>query len=500
MMVVTGNPWLEQMLVKYDASGVADLIWKVFNVFLDKLDTIVWGVPLIVLILAGGIYLTIRLGLLQVRKLPLALKYMVKNEEDGHGEITSFGALCTALSATIGTGNIVGVATAIAAGGPGALFWMEVAAFFGMATKYSEGLLAVKYRVVDKDNHALGGPFYYIERGMGQKWKWLAKVFAFFGVCVGLFGIGTFSQVNGISSAVNTFFDPNNSWSVDIPLLGNYSWTVIIASLILSVCVAAVLIGGVKRISKVSQAIVPFMAIIYVVFCVTLLICNIGEVPAAVALIVKGAFNPKAVTGGVVGTVLIAMQKGIARGIFSNESGLGSAPIAAAAAQTKEPVRQGLVSMTGTFIDTIVICTMTGLSIVLTGAWQVEGLEGVQVTGYAFNMGIPFLPERVTSFVLMMCLVFFAFTTILGWDYYSERCLEYLFGGKKKGIIVYRWLYILAVFIGPYMTVAAVWTIADIFNGLMAIPNMIALFALSGVVIKETRDYVKRLKDGTISK
>lgn len=500
MMVVTGNPWLEQMLVKYDASGVADLIWKVFNVFLDKLDTIVWGVPLIVLILAGGIYLTIRLGLLQVRKLPLALKYMVKNEEDGHGEITSFGALCTALSATIGTGNIVGVATAIAAGGPGALFWMEVAAFFGMATKYSEGLLAVKYRVVDKDNHALGGPFYYIERGMGSKWKWLAKMFAFFGVCVGLFGIGTFSQVNGISSAVNTFFDPNNSWSVDIPLLGNYSWTVIIASLILSVCVAAVLIGGVKRISKVSQAIVPFMAIIYVVFCVTLLICNIGEVPAAVALIVKGAFNPKAVTGGVVGTVLIAMQKGIARGIFSNESGLGSAPIAAAAAQTKEPVRQGLVSMTGTFIDTIVICTMTGLSIVLTGAWQVEGLEGVQVTGYAFNMGIPFLPERVTSFVLMMCLVFFAFTTILGWDYYSERCLEYLFGGKKKGIIVYRWLYILAVFIGPYMTVAAVWTIADIFNGLMAIPNMIALFALSGVVIKETRDYVKRLKDGTISK
>ena len=500
MMVVTGNPWLEQMLVKYGASGVADLIWKVFNVFLDKLDTIVWGVPLIVLILAGGIYLTIRLGLLQVRKLPLALKYMVKNEEDGHGEITSFGALCTALSATIGTGNIVGVATAIAAGGPGALFWMEVAAFFGMATKYSEGLLAVKYRVVDKDNHALGGPFYYIERGMGQKWKWLAKMFAFFGVCVGLFGIGTFSQVNGISSAVNTFFDPNNSWSVDIPLLGNYSWTVIIASLILSVCVAAVLIGGVKRISKVSQAIVPFMAIIYVVFCVTLLICNIGEVPAAVALIVKGAFNPKAVTGGVVGTVLIAMQKGIARGIFSNESGLGSAPIAAAAAQTKEPVRQGLVSMTGTFIDTIVICTMTGLSIVLTGAWQVEGLEGVQVTGYAFNMGIPFLPERVISFILMMCLVFFAFTTILGWDYYSERCLEYLFGGKKKGIIIYRWLYILAVFIGPYMTVAAVWTIADIFNGLMAIPNMIALFALSGVVVKETRDYAKRLKDGTISK
>lgn len=498
-MVIAGNLWLEEMLVKYGATDVLDLIWKMFNVFLDKLDTIVWGVPLIVLILAGGIYLTIRLGVLQVRKLPLALKYMVKNEEGGHGEITSFGALCTALSATIGTGNIVGVATAIAAGGPGALFWMEVAAFFGMATKYSEGLLAVKYRVVDKDNHALGGPFYYIERGMGPKWKWLAKVFAFFGVCVGLFGIGTFSQVNGISSAVNTFFDPNNTWSVDIPMLGNYSWTVIIASFILSICVAAVLIGGVQRISKVSQAVVPFMAIIYVVFCVVLLICNITELPAAIVLVVKGAFNPKAVTGGIVGTMLVAMQKGIARGIFSNESGLGSAPIAAAAAMTKEPARQGLVSMTGTFIDTIVICTMTGLSIVLTGAWQVEGLEGVQITTYAFNNGLPF-PERVSSFILMLCLVFFAFTTILGWDYYSERCLEYLFGGKKKGIMVYRWLYILAVFIGPYMTVAAVWTIADIFNGLMAIPNMIALFALSGVVVKETRDFAKRLKDGTVAK
>ena len=489
--------WLlnvSKLMVEYAADSVPDLIWKMFNALLDKIDSIVWGVPLIVLILAGGIYLTVRLGLLQVRRLPLALKYMVKNEEDGHGEITSFGALCTALSATIGTGNIVGVATAIAAGGPGSLFWMEVAAFFGMATKYSEGLLAVKYRVIDKDNHALGGPFYYIERGMGSKWKWLAKIFAFFGVCVGLFGIGTFSQVNGISSAVNSFFDPNNTWSVDIPFLGNYSWTVIIASLILSICVAAVLIGGVKRISKVSQAVVPFMAIMYVLFCVILLVCNVTAIPAAVATIVQGAFNPKAITGGIVGTMLIAMQKGIARGIFSNEAGLGSAPIAAAAAKTKEPVRQGLVSMTGTFIDTIVICTMTGLSIVLTNAWQVEGLQGVQVTSYAFNVGIPFLPERVTSFILMLCLVFFAFTTILGWDYYSERCLEYLFGGKKKGILVYRWLYILAVFIGPYMTVAAVWTIADIFNGLMAIPNMIALFALSGVVVKETKTFFRMLK------
>ncbi|MBQ8232007.1 MAG: alanine:cation symporter family protein, partial [Lachnospiraceae bacterium] len=358
---------------------------EAFNELLVKIDDFVWGVPLMVLIMAGGLLLTARLGLLQVRRLPLALKWMVKNEDDGHGEVTSFGALCTALSAIIGTGNIVGVATAIAAGGPGALFWMEVAAFLGMATKYAEGLLAVKYRVVDENNHALGGPFYYIEKGMGKNWIWLAKVFAFFGVCVGLFGIGTFSQVNGISSAVNNFFDPNQSWTVTIPGIGTYSWTVVIASLILSLCVALVLIGGIKRIANVSQIVVPFMAIIYVVLSVILIIYNITEVPAAIVTVVKGAFNPKAVTGGVVGTMIIAMQNGVARGIFSNESGLGSAPIAAAAAQTKEPVRQGLVSMTGTFIDTIIICTMTGLSIVLTGAWQVEGLEGVQITTYAFN-------------------------------------------------------------------------------------------------------------------
>ena len=264
-----------------------------------------------------------------------------------------------------------------------------------------------------------------------------------------------------------------------------------IASLILAFCVAAVLIGGVKRIASVSQIIVPFMAIIYVVFVIILVICNITEVPAAIVTIVKAAFNPKAVTGGVVGSMIVAMQKGVARGIFSNEAGLGSAPIAAAAAQTKEPVRQGLVSMTGTFIDTIVICTLTGLSIVLTGAWQVEGLEGVQVTTYAFQNGLPF-PAEVSSFILMLCLVFFAFTTILGWDYYSERCLEYLSGGNMKHVKVYRWIYILAVFIGPYMTVSAVWTIADIFNGLMAIPNMIALFALSGVVVKETKDFLRR--------
>lgn len=469
-------------------------MWSAVNEFLAAVDNFVWGVPLMVLIMCGGLLLTVRLGLLQIRRLPLALKWMVKNEEEAEGEISSFAALCTALSATIGTGNIVGVATAVGAGGPGALFWMVIAAFFGMATKYSEGLLAVKYRVVAEDGHSLGGPFYYIERGMGEKWKWLAKMFAFFGVCVGLFGIGTFSQVNGISSAVNGFFDPKNEHCVQIlPFLGEYSWSVVIASLILAFCVAAVLIGGVKRIASVSQIVVPFMAVIYVVFVVILVLCNIKEVPGAFAVIVKAAFSPKAVTGGAVGSMIVAMQKGVARGIFSNEAGLGSAPIAAAAAQTKEPVRQGLVSMTGTFIDTIVICTLTGLSIVLTGAWQVEGLEGVKVTTYAFQHGLPF-PAEVSSFVLMLCLVFFAFTTILGWDYYSERCLEYLSGGNMKHVKVFRWIYILAVFIGPYMTVSAVWTIADIFNGLMALPNMIALFALSGVVVKETKDFFAKNK------
>lgn len=468
-------------------------MWEQVNVILEKIDDIVWGVPIMVLILSGGILLTLRLGLLQIRRLPLALKWMVKNEDDGDGEVTSFGALCTALSATIGTGNIVGVATAIAAGGPGALFWMELAAFFGMATKYAEGLLAVKYRVIGKDNHTLGGPFYYIERGMGESWKWLAKIFAFFGVCVGLFGIGTFSQVNGISSAVNNFFDPSQAWTVAIPGIGTYSWTVVIASLILSFFVGLVLIGGIKRISSVSQIVVPFMAVIYIVLSLALLICNFKEIPAAIGIIIKGAFNPSAVTGGIVGTIIVSMQKGIARGIFSNEAGLGSAPIAAAAAKTKEPVRQGLVSMTGTFIDTILICTMTGLSIVITGAWQVEGIEGVAVTTYAFNQGLP-LPHIATSFLLMLCLVFFAFTTILGWDYYSERCLEYLSGGNMKLVMFYRWLYILAVFIGPYMTIKAVWTIADIFNALMSIPNMIALFALSGIVVKETKNFFERKK------
>ncbi len=464
-------------------------MFKQIEEILVSIDDFVWGIPLIVLILLTGIFFTIRLRGLQITQLPKALKFMVKNEEGGTGEVTSFGALCTALSATIGTGNIVGVATAIVSGGPGALFWMWIAAFFGMATKYAEGVLAIKYRVIDDDGHVLGGPFYYIQNGMGMKWKWLAKLFAFFGVGVGLLGIGTFTQVNGITSAVKDFFDPNSLHTLRI-FNTEYSISVIIAGIILTVCVALVLIGGLQRISSVAQIIVPFMAIFYVLACLIIVFINIKEVPSALTTILKSAFGLDAVAGGILGSIIISMQKGIARGIFSNEAGLGSAPIAAAAAQTKEPVRQGLVSMTGTFIDTIIISTLTGLSIVITNSYNI-GLEGVSVTTNAFKQGLPF-NATLSSFILMMCLVFFAFTTILGWNYYSERCLEYLTHTNQKVVKTYRWIYILAVFIGPFMTVSAVWTIADIFNALMALPNLIALFALHRVVISETRLFLKK--------
>ena len=460
------------------------------NELIKWIDDAVWGLPLIIMIMATGIFLTIRLGLLQIRHLGKALKFMVQNEDGGDGEVSSFGALGTALSATIGTGNIVGVATAIAAGGPGALFWMVVAALFGMATKYAEGLLAIKYRTIDAEGHVLGGPFYYIENGMGKNFRWLAKIFAFFGACVGLLGIGTFTQVNGIASATKNFFDPQMQMTVN--LFGNtYSWITVITCLILTVVVGLVVLGGIKRIAKVSEIVVPFMAILYVAFALLILIFNVTKIPMAISLIVKSAFTGSALAGGVMGTMIVAMQKGIARGIFSNEAGLGSAPIAAAAAQTKEPVRQGLVSMTGTFIDTVVICSMTGISIVLTGAWQIEGLQGVEITSAAFRAGLPF-PGEISAFVLMLCLTFFAFTTILGWDYYGERCVEYLFNRNKNVVTGYRWLYILAVFIGPYMTVEAVWNIADIFNALMALPNLIALIVLNGVVVRETKKYFSK--------
>ena len=464
-----------------------------FDAILGAIDDVVWGLPLITLIIACGVWLTIRTRCLQVRHLGKALRFMVRNEKDCLGEVSSFGALCTALSATIGTGNIVGVASAITAGGPGALFWMEVAAFFGMATKYSEGLLAVKYRTLDENGHALGGPFYYIEKGMGKNWKWLGKLFALFGVLAGALGIGTITQVNGITSAAQTFFDPNATHVVFSLGQTDITLTTVIMGFIITVCAALVIIGGIKRIAKVAEVIVPFMAIFYVLCGLLILIVNVKAIPDAIYQVVVGAFKPSAIAGGVLGaTVKMAIQKGVARGIFSNEAGLGSAPIAAAAAQTKDPVRQGLITMTGTFIDTIIICTMTGLAIVISGAWLPHlGLAGAQVTTYAFQQALPFSPD-LSAFLLMLCLIFFAFTTILGWDYYAERCLEYLSNRNMKLVKAYRWLYIAAVFVGPYMTVSAVWTIADIFNGLMALPNIIALLALSGVVAKESKDYFDR--------
>lgn len=459
---------------------------KTISEGLTAIDNFVWGVPLIVLILATGIFLTIRLRGIQFRRLGTACRYMFENEEDGSGEVSSFAALCTALSATIGTGNIVGVATAIVSGGPGALFWMWIAALFGMATKYAEGVLSIKYRVIEPDGHVLGGPFYYIENGMGTSFRWLGRIFAFFGAGVGLLGIGTFTQVNGITSAAGDFFDKNKEHVIS--LFGReYSVAVIVTVIVLTVCVALVVLGGIRRIARVSEVIVPFMAVFYVLACLAILILNAEKIPAAFGEIFAGAFGLRAAAGGALGAILAAMQKGIARGIFSNEAGLGSAPIAAAAAQTKEPARQGLVSMTGTFIDTIVVCTMTGLCIVLTGS-HLAGLEGVAVTTRAFQMGLPF-PAVFSSFLLMICLVFFAFTTIIGWNYYGERCLEYLSSGSKRAVYTYRMLYIMAIFIGPFMTVEAVWTIADIFNALMALPNLVALLALSGVVVSETRDY-----------
>lgn len=465
-------------------------MFEQFNEILKTVDDFVWGIPLVVFILTTGLFLTIRLRGVQFRKLPHAFKKMFAKDADAKsGEVSSFGALCTALSATIGTGNIVGVATAIVSGGPGALFWMWIAALVGMATKYSECLLAVKFRKVSADGHIIGGPFYYIENGMGSKWKWLAKIFAFFGVGVGLLGIGTFTQVNGIASAVNNFFDADNSWTVNV-FGKDYSWTVVIAAIVITIFVALVLIGGLKRISSVAQVVVPFMAITYVIAVVLIIVFNIKAVPAAFKTIIENAFGLRAMAGGALGAMIVAMQKGIARGIFSNEAGLGSSPIAAASAKIEEPAQQGLVSMLGTFIDTIVICTMTGLAIVITGAWDM-GLEGVAVTTKAFQMGLPF-PDEVASFILMLCLVFFAFTTILGWDYYSERCLEYLTNGNMKAVRIYRIIYIACVFFGPFMTISAVWTIADIFNGLMAIPNLIAVLALNGVVVAETKKYLNK--------
>lgn len=468
------------------------------NEIISEIDGYVWGIPLILLILFCGVFLTVRIGLLQVRRLGLALKYMVKNEEGATGEVSSFAALCTALSATVGTGNIVGVATAIAAGGPGALFWMEIAAFFGMATKYAEGLLAIKFRQTDQNGNILGGPFYYIENGLGKKHRWLGNVFAVFGLLAGLMGIGTITQINGITSAAENYFDPEMTHTVEV-FGKQFSLTTVIAGAVITILVALITIGGLKRIAAVTEFVVPAMIFAYVGCCLIIIFTHITEIPSAISTIVTSAFDTRAITGGLAGTaIVLAMRSGIARGIFSNEAGLGSAPIAAAAAQTNEPVRQGLVTMTGTFIDTILVCTMTGLSIVMAGSYAKEELAGVAITTDAFRYGLPF-PESLSAFILMICLAVFAFTTILGWNYYSERCLSYLTGSHKGVTAAYRVIYVLAVCIGPYLTVEAVWNLADIFNGLMALPNVIALLLLSGVVVRETNDFFRRKKAGEIN-
>ncbi len=460
---------------------------------ITKIDGWVWGPVMMVLIIGVGILLSVRTGWTQ-KKIGIALKYAVNNEEDGEGDVSSFGALTTALAATVGTGNIVGVSTAIMAGGPGALFWMEIAAFFGIATKYAEGLLAVKYRHVKEDGTILGGPFYYIEKGMGPKWKWLAKLFALFGCMAGALGIGTSTQVNSIVSAVNQLFDPNNE---HIAFAG-HTWTTVITAVIVTVGTILVIIGGIQRIADVASKIVPAMMVIYVVTGLLVFIWNIKAFPSAIVEIVRGAFGLDAVAGGAFGAFMMALQKGVARGIFSNEAGLGSAPIAAAAAQTKECARQGLVSSTGTFLDTIVICTMTGLCVVMTGAndWAAEqGVTGVAVTIRAFGSGLPW-PNIMGAIILSTCLALFAFTTILGWNYYGEKCFDYLTNGNKGALKVYRWIYVLAVAIGPFVALEVVWDFADTLNGLMAFPNLIALFALSGVVGKETKDFWRRKNSG----
>ena len=441
-----------------------------FLPILNAIDSFLWGAPLIVLLVGTGILLTVRLSLIQVVRLPQALRLILRAKSRGLGDISSFKALCVALAATIGTGNIVGVATAVQVGGPGAIFWMWTAAFFGMATKYAEGLLAVKYRETDARGEIAGGPMYYIRRGMGEKYRPLAAFFAAATVLVAFFGIGTFPQVNAIVDSVELSFG--------VPRL--------YTDIALTLVIAAITIGGLKSIAAVAARVIPFMAALYVVICLGIILAHLGEIPGAIALILDGAFTGTAAAGGFAGsTVMMAMKNGIARGVFSNESGLGSAPIAAAAAKTNEPAEQGLVSMTGTFIDTIIICSMTGLVLVLTDAWNGD-TAGAAMTGAAFTS----FYGAVGGALLTVSLALFAFTTILGWNYYGERAVVYLAG--RGGILPYRVVFIVLIALGAFLKLEAIWILADIVNGLMAIPNLIALLALSGVVVRETRKYMEK--------
>lgn len=438
---------------------------------LNQIDSIVWGPWLLVLLVGTGVYLTIRLSLLQMVKLPRALRLIFFARNKGDGDIDSFKALCTALAATVGTGNIVGVATAIKLGGPGALFWMWVAAFFGMATKYAEGCLAVKYRSLDENGSIAGGPMYYIEQGLGKKWKPLALAFAFFGTLTAMLGSGTTTQVNAITSSLNV--------SMGVPILPAVG--------VITVLVAIITFGGLKSIAQTAEKIVPAMAVLYFITTVALLVMFAGELPHAVAQVFEGAFNGTAAVGGFAGAgIMLAMRSGIARGLFSNESGLGSAPIVAAAAKTKWPAEQGLISMTGTFIDTIIICTLTGLTIIVSGAWQGDA-NGAALTQAAFSHGY----GDIAPILLTISLTLFAFTTILGWNYYGERCLVYLVG--VKGILPYRLCYVAIIAGSAFMELEEIWALADIVNGLMAIPNLIAILGLTGIVVAETKRYFNHL-------
>ncbi len=448
---------------------------------ISTINGIVWGPMMLVLILGVGLFLQLGLKLMPILRLGTGFKLMwngrsAKSGEQTEGEISPFNALMTALSATVGTGNIAGVATAIFLGGPGALFWMWCTALVGMATKFSEAVLAVKYREVDENGNHVGGPMYYIKNGLGKKWAWMGTMFAIFGTIAG-FGIGNTVQSNSVASVIETNFG--------VPM-----W---ITGVVLMVLTGAVLIGGIKRIGNVAGLLVPFMAIAYLVAGLVVLAINADAIPHALDLIFTHAFTDTAAEGGFAGAaVWMAIRFGVARGIFSNEAGLGSAPIAHASAQTKDPVRQGLIAMLGTFIDTLIICSITGLVIITSGLWT-GGESGAALTSAAFAEALP----GVGNYLVAISLAIFAFTTILGWSVYGERCAEYLFGVKI--IVPFRVLWILAVPVGSVVGLDFVWLLADTLNAMMAIPNLIALALLSPVVFQLTREYFERHASGAAS-
>ena len=401
-------------------------------------------------------------------------------KEEGEGDVSAFASLCTALAATIGTGSIVGVATALRAGGPGALFWMWVSAFVGMATKYAEGVLAVKYRSTDEKGQICGGPMYYIQNGMGDRWKWLAKLFAFFGIMTAMLGCGTFPQVNAITESTSEAF------GLPVWLIG----------IVVAVAVACVVLGGIQSISNTAQFVVPFMAMLYIAGSLVILLLNFSALPEAFHLIITSAFTPQGVGGGAAGTafisVMTSMRTGIARGVYTNEAGLGSSPIVVAAAKTKSCVRQGLVSMTSVFFTTIIICTMTGLVVITSGLLESTDLDGGRLSNAAYNLS---LPHNMGMYMVSVGLIFFAFTTIISWCYYGERCLVYLSKGIKW-ILPYKICYIACVALAPYLELQPIWLMADITNACMAFPNLIGLLGLSGVVISETKVYFEGFASG----